>query len=120
MPKERVHHGKIWRHKPNVRNSTGDIVGNTVDEYRGESNLEDGEYLTEDPSLEINWDRDHGNVQVSIDFSREQWLACAKDFEETPDLIKKAIYTGSLSRRDINEMIKTLRRARDAAFGRDE
>lgn len=119
MPRERVHHGKQWAHKE-VPETENHSAYTKVVQFEPAMDPADYDKITEDPSLEVNWSREYGHVQVSIDFSREQWLACAKDLEDNPDIIRKAIYTDALSRKDINDMIRTLRRARDAAYGRDE
>lgn len=72
------------------------------------------------PTLRVHWDANGGSVQVAIDFSRETWLDCVQDIEADTDLKSYAIYTGSLSRQDINKLIRVLRRARDGAHGKDE
>jgi len=72
------------------------------------------------PQVELNWSREHEHVQVSIEFAREDWIAIAKELEDAPEVSRKAIFSPGLSRYQINKLIRTLRRARDAAFGVDE
>lgn len=120
MPRERVHHGKIWKNSPLTNQSEGEIQGVSVSEYTPDTPVRSGEYLVEDPSMDIDWNRDHGYVQVSIDMPRETWIERAKSIEDDSQIIKSAVYTNTLTRKEINHMIRTLRRARDAAFGRDE
>lgn len=122
VPKERVKHGKLYAHYEQ------DAVGSTSDspltdevsrEYLpGDKSIPKNAVITEDPSLDVSWNRDLGWVQVSIDFERRQWVECVESFEDGE--IKKAVFTDTLSRQEINHMIRTLRRARDAAFGADE
>lgn len=72
------------------------------------------------PSLDVEWQRDAAHVQVAIEFDRDRWATIAKELAEDKAVSHKAIYTSSLSRPEINNMIRTLRRARDAAYGGDE
>lgn len=82
--------------------------------------LEEGQHIDYTPGVELNWSRDMGHVQLSIEFPREQWIANAEELKNDPQVTKRAIFTDGLSRYQINKMIKTLRRARDAAHGADE
>ena len=95
MPRERIHHGTENKHA-----------------YEGDHGT---------PALDIEWMREPtGRVQVAIDMARETWIINAKSVNEDPSVAARAIYTESLTRQEINHMIKTLRRARDAAYGADE
>lgn len=127
MPRERVHHGKLYVHIPLEQETDGSDTPPHIEESRefipGEK-LPKGAYVTEEPSLEVTWTRSGdmlgGWVQVSIDMPREKWLENMKTLEDDPNVIARAMYTDSLSRQEINNMIKVLRRARDAAYGADE
>lgn len=82
--------------------------------------LPEGSGIREDPSLDVSWNR-QGNVQVSIEAPTDWW----ERFEqarvgEKSDRTHYAAFTSTLSRQDINDMIRVLRRARDAAYGADE
>lgn len=104
MPRERVQHGKSYP----VHEVSED--GKTA-----------GSYTEVTPSLDIEWAREpQGRVQVAIEFSRQQWIDITADLHNHQEVERRAIYTDSLDRQQINHMIKTLRRARDAAFGADE
>lgn len=69
------------------------------------------------PVIEVGWDRDAGSVQIVT--------KCLSDLDGrlTPDY-EGIHYTDGfyvdLNRREINALIRNLRRARDQAFGRDE
>lgn len=123
MPRERVQHGKIWATETHPEED-GVLGAILVREYDPSEppDLPEGATLSlrVDPSLEVAWSRDGENVQVCIDFPRERWIEAAKDLERHPDILSMAIFTESLSRYEINKMIKALRRARDAAYGKDE
>ena len=67
----------------------------------------------EQPSLLVKWFHDPADVQVQIDVSPEYLAQLAGDGGVT-------VSSGILTRGEINHMIKTLRRARDAAYGADE
>lgn len=121
MPRERVQHGKIWKHTPVANNSEGVLDGTRVTQYDGDVSLEEGEVLREDPSLEVTWNRDAGWVQVSYVAPNEFWDQFQKDHIPGPHGDGyQSVATPVLTRKEINDMIRTLRRARDAAYGRDE
>jgi hypothetical protein len=121
MPRERVKHGdiRVTEKHEDVDGIPGAILEYIYDPH-DPNPLPANTVLYEEPSLDISWGREAGYVQVSIDFTREQWLEVAKELEEHPGTIKKAIHTMPLTRYEINNAIKTLRRARDAAYGKDE
>lgn len=79
------------------------------------------------PGAEVVWHRESGWMQLGIMLPREMILGAAKMIEdlEKPDAeIGDDSPTFSmfvdLNRGDANRMIRTLRRARNAAFGADE
>lgn len=65
------------------------------------------------PTLQVQWEREGEWVQVQLYASSSYWAELAAD-----DSIVAT--SDKLSRTDLNHMIKTLRRARDAAYGADE
>lgn len=80
------------------------------------------------PSLSVRWENSHqgsaktspGDVMVAVSLyptvTREEFRA-AKSWPPSPE---REILCGPLDRAQLNKLIRTLRRARDAAFGRDE
>lgn len=60
--------------------------------------------------LQVGWQRGLEHLQVAT-FARDR---------ETFETINDAAFYVTLSRHDVNEFIRHLRRARDQAFGRDE
>lgn len=72
-----------------------------------------------DFNIQVGWS--HNAVQVGIETtSGEPLLDVLRDLEAgnlTPQF--KSVWS-NVDRQDINELIKFLRKARDAAFGRDE
>lgn len=72
----------------------------------------------EEPSLHVNWDNDHGLVQVSLNMTTERIKRWAEHL--TDHVSHSAFYTPALTRGEINTLIRTLRTARDKAYGRDE
>jgi len=118
MPKERIKHATQY--------ATWEAEGN--DEYPGaqlSKALEPGEKapvgstITEDVSLDVSWNRDAEWVQVAIEMTPEKWKELS-DIAQGDGIDHYSIYTDVLSRTEINKMIRTLRRARDAAYGADE
>lgn len=71
---------------------------------------------------QVSWLKDSW-VQLAIeaDVSYLQFAADTPDGEPlTSDSQRSTVYTPPLSRDEVNHMIRTLRRARDQVFGRDE
>lgn len=92
MPKEVIQHGKAF-----TRDALNDTVG---------------------PTLQVSWWRDgtdglpgYATVQFEID---ETLVAAIAENNATK------ISSRPLDRKEINKLIATLRRARDAAYGSDE
>lgn len=109
MPRERVHHGQILKVTTLGTAPPGDLDGTMSAQ---------GVEHQEQPSLDVSWNRDAGWVQVSIHAPRDFWERLYKDRD--PDEQSFAAFTDALSRHEINHLIATLRRARDAAYGKDE
>lgn len=68
------------------------------------------------PVVEIRWSREAGDVQVC---TREHKHEVPGPDEQSP-IPSEYGYYATLDRRAINDLIRHLRRARDAAFGKDE
>ena len=96
----------------------GDI---TQTEYRG-GNVPANAILREMPSVDVTWNRDSSYVQLSIEAPRDWWDRFNDTYSQanSPDLHSYAVFSEVLDRREINHLIRTLRRARDAAYGADE
>lgn len=82
----------------------------------------EGCVLVTEPALHVSWtgaDNEYGtpHVQVSFQLDARYLVARAKGLE---GVTSTHIYTDSLSRVEINKLIKVLRTARDKAYGRDE
>ncbi|QDK02666.1 hypothetical protein PP304_gp205 [Gordonia phage Phendrix] len=60
----------------------------------------------------VHWSKEQGHVQVAITRYGEIWT--------DPDANSTTLYSEAMTRYELNQMIKTLRRARDQAYGRDE
>lgn len=140
MPRERIQHGKLLigpaldpkTGKPrriqmeNADGTVGEMVEVGTDRsgqeyFPGTPFLSEDERIYEQQSLDIVWNAQGGWVQLSIEAPTE-WFQRAldpKDWGDTPPL-SQSIATETLTRQQINQMIKTLRRARNAVFGVDE
>jgi hypothetical protein len=77
--------------------------------------------------LDISWSRPDengdttpGNVQIGMSFSPEELRRLSQPYSDGSFPFVRATYTEPLSRDQLNLMIRTLRRARDAAYGADE
>jgi len=126
VPKERVHHGKLYNESKDVVVEAGQPTSKVRIPFDMDSSGTPEGYITRtEPSLDITWNRS-GWVQVSIDFERAQWKRIVEEQdryeaelgENAP--MSQAIYTDVLTRAEINNMIKVLRKARDQAYGADE
>ncbi len=126
MPRERVHHGKLYVDEPNVEpglvtdsGRPAGVAAHAMRVYQPGEILAEGEKIREKPSLDDNWRRDPGWVQLSIEAPADWW----DQFAEGRDNVEQshyAVFTDILTREELNNLIRTLRRARNAAFGEDE
>jgi len=86
-----------------------------------------------DPALFVRWATDghdrHGNVQVSLlEYDKpawDEWLAGYGELAAKSDRIPvpppaDERFSAVLSRSELNDLIRVLRKARDQAYGRDE
>lgn len=77
-----------------------------------------------DPALAVRWNNSghdrEGNIQISLlqypKFTDEEY----RDLRCWPPSDVNETFTSMLSRSEVNVLIKTLRRARDQAYGQDE
>lgn len=121
VPRERIHHGSMFVQTPKPE---GWQDSNTPGEYESRryepgEKLSSSDRLIEESSLDVHWQRDMW-VQISLDIPRDKWIERAKEVESDKERISTAMYTETLTRDEINKMIRTLRKARDQAFGADE
>lgn len=79
-----------------------------------------GTVMREEPSLDVSWNREAGWVQVAFDAPRDWWDRFYSAVVGSPEQHHMTAYTDVLTRTELNHMIRTLRRARDAAYGADE
>lgn len=127
MPRERIQHGKLYVEDNTIESTpiisgTGEDTGlraHALREYRPGEELEVGNKITEMPSLDITWRGDPGWVQVSIEAPSDWWDRFEESRKES-DQSHYGVFTDVLTRDEINKMIRTLRRARNAVFGSDE
>ena len=78
--------------------------------------------------LDVSWSREGdqfgGMVQIGLDMPlsvlRDIRRELDADEKDPVSVVARALYTPSLDRRELNHLIRTLRRARDAAYGSDE
>lgn len=116
MPKERINTPDTYpwsRDLPVLRDGDTTVAGvkeSTVTELRT------------DPALFVGWQgSDAGHVQVAMemDIAHVAELLDAAD-DGGDKTTRVTMYTGVLDRAALNRLIRVLRRARDAAYGRDE
>lgn len=98
MPKEVIQRGGLVNH------FRADENGNLIEDQQ-----------VPDPTLQVKWNRDgaggiDGWVQVQFEMNETY----------TKNYIGEQVTSDRLSRKEINHLIRTLRRARDAAYGSDE
>ncbi|ACU71773.1 hypothetical protein Caci_2864 [Catenulispora acidiphila DSM 44928] len=122
MPKDQINFPETIEH-----------VGRTGDAASGEpmSSGMDGASTWYEPIVNVRWhaagDDKIGNVQVSLQAPIAAWTQMGDELRKAEE---KAVgweegwmpeaYSPSLSRSELNRLIRTLRRARDQAYGRDE
>jgi len=97
------------------------IIDRFGHEIENESDVDvpDSAAVLTDPELHVSWSPESigGHVQVSLNMEAEFLKRNAADLE---GVSHRALYTPSLSRKEINKLIRVLRLARDKAYGRDE
>ena len=99
------------------------LDGNDLEPEAGES-VPKGAVPVQVPQLHVSWskgDTEYGggsHVQVSMQVDAKHVEERAKSNDDIVGF--NWFYTDSLDRATINKMIRALRKARDAAFGRDE
>lgn len=140
MPRETVHYGRdyaIVTVHP-TKDQSGFYYETTPEQAKasvatGALKTADVRYDTK-PHLDVLWSRPidlmalpvgedpRGSVQVQIALSPSEMQSRIDHIAEHPDDLEgfSFIFTESLSRHQINHMIRTLKRARDAAYGSDE
>lgn len=69
------------------------------------------------PTLHVGWHRESW-VQLSIEGDVSYFRFAAENPDATGE--RSTVYTEPLSRDEINKLIRSLRKARDQVFGRDE
>ena len=125
MPKERVQRGEVFVWEPDATGKdpvAPGMVPSGGRPYHPGQQLPEGAILREEPSLDVTWRREDagGWVQIGFDAPRDWWERFIASYEGSPEAHHFAAWTAVLDRREINHMIRTLRRARDAAYGNDE
>lgn len=125
MPRERIIHEQMYRQKRiDAGNETSPgLYEHTLIEPGEMFTLDDDERMRFSPALEVAWNRDGNNgiegwVQVIAHVDAGDVVDRAAQLGGSPDTV--SFPSETMNRRQINHMIRTLRRARDAAFGTDE
>lgn len=100
------------------------VIHNGIESRPGDPIPEGAEVFT-DPALHVNWtgtnedlEFSSPHVQVSMEFPADALIAKTEHLDGDERTV--FVYSPSLNRADINRFIKTLRTARDRAYGRDE
>lgn len=129
MPRERIQHGQMfaWPRVADSENGGTEPIPPGMLEsagtryYPGDP-MPEGSVIREEPSLDLSWRREDagGWVQVGFDAPRDWWERFIASYQGSPEQHHFAAWSAVMDRRQINHMIKTLRRARDAAYGADE
>jgi len=68
-----------------------------------------------DPAVHVGWTPNGEKVQVAFEADPNHLLAVADGDRD----VRRMVWSPVLSRDEVNRLIKTLRRARDAAYGVD-
>lgn len=126
MPRERVINGPLWAHFPEGYTEPGDGPNPSARIYRPGDKLPDGTVILSDPGLDIVWRREHqpgagdGFVQITVECEAEWARRRLAQTSEPNDGRWMQIPLEVMDRRQINQLIRHLKRARDAAYGADE
>lgn len=139
MPKEVIHHGQkyVIVHHPETENVGAwdeeieykyPIADTPTSEFVDQN--PEGSTIATHPTLEIAWSKPgdwfaynedpEGFVQVGLSVDRVEILRVAKELEKDPMISAHGFFTRKISRAQINNAIRVLKRARNGAFGVDE
>lgn len=120
MPRERIQHGKLLVEPSVIEAESAPLpAGHVVREFDPDKPLAADEVIREQQSVDLAWNRDAGWVQLVIEAPADWWQRVHSDASwEGSDV--RSVASEPLTRQQINHLIRTLRRARDAAFGADE
>jgi hypothetical protein len=113
MPKETIHSGRIMELTTVPKTDTHPEYLQ-FKEWDGAITKKP---LRQEPSLHLVWSEDH--VQFGLQISRHQFLECAAEFERQPELEDMTIYTGVVTRWELNKGVKAIQRARNKVFEPD-
>ena len=99
-----------------------DDRGNEL-EYQVGADVPPGSSVHPDPALHVHWQPANveygtGHVQLSVEMEADFFRARAANLHES--VTSTSIFTPALTRAEINKLIRSLRVARDKAYGRDE
>lgn len=82
------------------------------------------------PMIGLHWDGKNGTVQLSVDIDWDVLQEMVKTRQENPteefgddnSFLRNRVtfYTGALSREDLQQLVRTTRRARNSVYGADE
>lgn len=120
MPRERVKHGKQFVLEPEKDVAPGETPSLAGKPYFPGEKIPEGSILREESSLDVAWNRESGWVQIGIDAPRDWWERFIESYKNSPEQISFSAWIDVLDRSEINHLIRTLRRARDTAYGADE
>ena len=118
MPKEQINRPTVFVHRKDSTN---------VDTHDG-SSVADGETLSADLGLSLHWDKHQGNIaQFAVEVDIEQLRALLKMVDDheymgdtfLTDTPRVRLYSGHLSRYEMQRLIKVARQARDDVFDPD-
>lgn len=134
MPRETIHYGREY-----ARVSVPETDGRGAYEYELEAHeakareAEGHVTFSTKPHLDLLWQRPsdigqalgeepNGSVQVSISLTPQDMQWRINRLQGHPEDLEdfSTFYTERLTRSQINHFIRTLKRARDAAYGSDE
>lgn len=82
------------------------------------------------PMVGLHWDGKNGTIQLSLDIDWDVLQEMVKARQTLPEETfaddnsflrnRVTFYTGSLNRNDMQQLVRTARRARNAVYGADE
>lgn len=73
---------------------------------------------SETVGVQVGWARD-GHVQLCLE-ADTKYFTYVTEHPDAPEVGRTTAYSPVLSRSEVNNLIRALRRARDQAYGRDE
>lgn len=129
MPRERIIDGPLWVHYPKGYTEEGDGPTPSARLYNNfvpSDQIPEGSVVIQEPAADLVWRRESrpgdgdGFTQLTVECEAEWLRRRLAEVDKLGDGRWVQISLEVMDRRRLNQLIRLLKRARDAAYGTDE